>query len=80
MACSILVIDHAAGADVHMSDFGIAHLLRRQADPFFGSVDQGMGVGFPQEIPVRLARLADGVVVTFLAVAEAVEYDQQNWC
>jgi hypothetical protein len=32
----------------------------------------------PQEVPVRLARLADGVVLAFLAVPETVEYDQQD--
>ena len=50
----------------------------RQPDPFLGGVDGGVRVGRPQEIPVRLARLADRVELAFLAVPEAVEYDQQD--
>ena len=72
----VILIHHAAGADVHVADFGIAHLPRGQAHHFFRSVDNGVRVLTPQKIPVRLARLANGVVVAFLAVAEAVENNQ----
>ena len=35
--------DHAAGADVEMADFGIAHLPVRQADVFARGVQEAMG-------------------------------------
>ena len=72
----VILIHHAAGADTHVADFGIAHLPRRQAHHFFRSVDEGVRMRFPQEIPVRFARLADGVVVAFLAITEAIENNQ----
>ena len=71
-----ILIHHAARADVHVTDFGIAHLARGQAHHFFGSVDDGVRVFAPQKIPVRLARLANGVVVAFFAMTEAVEDEQ----
>jgi hypothetical protein len=34
--------------------------------------------GFPKYVPVRFARLADGVVITGFAVSETVKDDQQG--
>ena len=72
----VILIHDAAGADVHVTDFGIAHLQRRQPHPFFGSINDGVRAGFPEHVPVRFARLADGVVIAVLTVSEAVEDDQ----
>jgi len=43
-----------------------------------GSVNGGVRARFPEKIPMGLARLTDRIVVAFLAVAEAIEYDQQH--
>ena len=72
----VVLINDAAGADVEMADFRIAHLRGGQAHPLLGSVYGRVRAGFPEEIPVRFARLADRVVGALLAIAEAVEYDQ----
>ncbi len=74
----VILVNHATRPDVEVADFGIAHLRGGQADPFFRGVDGGMRAGPPPDVPVRLARQADRVVVARLAVAEAVEYDQQR--
>ena len=74
----VILVNHASGADVQMPDFRIAHLRGGQADPFFRGIDGGMRIRFPEEIPVRFARLADRVVGTLFAIPEAVEYDQQD--
>jgi hypothetical protein len=34
--------------------------------------------GAAKEVPVRLACLADGIELAFLAMPEAVEYDEKN--
>jgi hypothetical protein len=60
-----------------VADLGIAHLCCRQSDPLFRGVNGGVRKAVPEKIPMRFARLTDGVVVAFLAMAEAVEYDQQ---
>src|SRR5208282_592689 len=71
----VFLINDAAGADIKVPDFGVAHLRGGQADPLFGSLDERVRIGVPEQIPVRFARLADGIIVTRLAIAEAVEYD-----
>jgi hypothetical protein len=73
----VVLVYHAPGADIHVPDFGIAHLILGQPDPLLGRVYRRVRVSAPQEIPVRFPRLADGVVVAFLAIAETVEDDQK---
>ena len=74
----VVLVNHASRADVQVADLGVAHLRGGQADPLFGGVYGGVGIRIPEEIPVRLARLADRVVVTLFAIPEAIEYDQQH--
>ena len=42
-----ILIDHASGADVEMPDFGVAHLMGRQAHEFFRGIDQGVRIFAP---------------------------------
>jgi hypothetical protein len=60
-----------------MTDFRISHLCERQSDPFFRRIYRRVRRCFPVKVPMRLARLTDGVVFAFFAIAEAVEYDQK---
>ena len=39
---------HAAGADVHVADFGVAHLPVGQADVAAGGMQEGVRTGLPQ--------------------------------
>ena len=74
----VILIHHPSGADVHVTDFGVAHLPGGQPDHFFRGVDDGVGVRLPQKIPVRFARLTNRVVIAFFTVAEAIEDEQEN--
>ena len=42
------LLHHAAGADVHVADLGVAHLAVGQADVAAGGVQQGVRAGLPQ--------------------------------
>ena len=68
----------AAGADIQMAHFAIAHLPVRQADGRAGSVDQRVGEFFEDAIVVGLAREGDGVALGFGAVAPAVQDGENN--
>ena len=69
---------HAAGADIEMADFGIAHLAVGQADVFAGRTQKAVRSGLPQPIESRRFRLAYGVIRRVLAPAPAVQNDQHN--
>ena len=72
------VLHQAPGADVEMAHFRIAHLPGRQADKFFRGVDQGMRIIAPERIPIGLASRQNRVEIGTLAVAEAIQNEQQN--
>jgi hypothetical protein len=72
-----LLVHHPAGADVHVADLGVAHLAVGQADEAALGVDQRGRAGLPQPAPVGHIGLGDGVVARILAVAPAVQ-DQQD--
>ena len=72
-----VLVDDAAGADVHVPDFGIAHLPVRQADVAAFGVDQGGRMFGQQPAPGGHVGLGDGVVGGIVAVAPAIE-DQQD--
>ena len=69
---------HAAGADIEMADFGIAHLAVGQADVLAGGVQKAVRQALPQPVEGRRLGLADGVVRRVLAPAPAVQNDQHN--
>ena len=47
-----LLLHHAAGADVHVADLGVAHLAVGQADVAAGGVQEGVRAGLPQLVKV----------------------------
>ncbi len=69
---------HAAGADIEMADFGVAHLAVRQSDIVTGGVKEPARPGFPQPIEGRRFGLPHGIVGVVLAPAEAVEDHQHH--
>src|SRR5271156_3434353 len=73
------VLHHdAAGADIEMSDLGIAHLAVRQADVLAGSVQECVRPVLPQPVEGRRLGLTDGVVGCLLAPAPAVENNEHD--
>ncbi len=73
-----VLVDDPAGAEVHVPDFGVAHLPVRQADEAALGVDQRMRVASQQGVPVRQRRLREGIVGRVFAVAPAVEDEQYD--
>ena len=71
-------IDDAAGADVEMADFAVAHLPLGQADVGAGGVHEGVGEFFQQFIPGGLAGERDGVGLPLGAVAPAIQDGQHQ--
>ena len=69
---------HAAGADVEVPDFGIAHLPGRQADIGSRRAQQAHAGSRPQAVEHRRVREADGVVGGFVAPAKTVQHDQHH--
>ena len=72
-----VLVDDAAGAEVHVPDFGIAHLPVRQADMAAGGFDQRVRLRRPQRAPVRQLGLRQRVVLRIVAMTPAIE-DQQD--
>jgi hypothetical protein len=66
-------VDDAAGADIQVADFAVAHLSDGEADGRAGSLDQRVGEIFDDAIVVGLARESDGVAAGFGAIAPAVK-------
>jgi hypothetical protein len=58
---SEVLIHHAAGAEVHVADFGVAHLAVRQADVHAAARDQAVRRGGPQAVEHGLLGGIDGV-------------------
>ena len=68
-----VLVDDAPGADVHVADFGIAHLSLGQAHRHAGGLQQAVRPVLPEPVPGRRVAEADGVVRPGRAVAPAVE-------
>lgn len=75
---SEVLIHHAAGAQVHVADFGVAHLPVRQTDIHAGPGDQAVRHGLVQAIKDRHLRCVDRIAVVAVAVTEAVKDDQNQ--
>ena len=69
---------HAAGADVHVANLGVAHLPVGQADVAAGGVQKSVRTGLPQLGEGGGLGEADGVVLGCLTPAEAIE-DHQHY-
>ena len=73
-----VLVDDAAGADVHVADFGVAHLAVRQADVQAMGLDQRMRIVGQQLAPVRQVGQRQRVAGLVLAIAPAIENQQQH--
>src|SRR5437667_1409330 len=69
-------VDDAAGADIQVSDFAVAHLIVRQPHVLAAGVNQRIGIFAEEPVVNRLASKGDGVSFGFGAVAPAVEDDE----
>ena len=67
----------AAGADVEVADFAVAHLAVGQADEVLRGANQGVGKLAQQLVVGGLAGQRDGVVGGFGAITPSIE-DGQN--
>ena len=74
----VVLKDDAPGADIHVADFGIAHLIRGSPTHFSDASIVVCGYFCQSDVPMRLACLADGVVLALFAVSEAVENNQKD--
>ena len=72
-----ILIHHPAGAQIHMPDFGVAHLAFRQTHTQAGGMHQRMRAIAQQRTPMRQVRLGHGVVGGILAMAPAIQDQQQ---
>ncbi len=68
----------AAGADVEVADFGVAHLAFGEADARAGGLDERVGKFLQEAVVVRLASQGDGVAGGFGAVTPAVEHGEDD--
>src|SRR5262249_15866956 len=72
------ILQHeTAGTDVEVSDLGVAHLPRWQADVLARRMQEGVWAGRPQVVEAGSPRLADAVIGRLLAPAPAVKPDQR---
>src|SRR5882762_10704487 len=69
----------AAGADVEVAHFAVAHLAFRKADVRARSMDQRIRKFLEQRVISRLARKGDGVAFGFSAESPSVEHSKNNW-
>src|SRR5262245_1135354 len=65
--------DNAAGADVKMANFAIAHLAVRQADSVARALDQCVGILLQPFVEVRSTGERYGIAVAPGGIAEPVE-------
>ena len=73
-----VLVNHAAGAEVHVTDFGVAHLPVGQAHVHAGTGDQTVRLGGAQAVVDRCVGGEDGVVFGAFAVTEAIQDDQDQ--
>ena len=72
-------VHDAAGADVEVADFAVAHLPFGQADERPAGMNQRVGILAQQAVIGGLAGERDGVGFGFGAVSPAVEDDENEW-
>ncbi len=74
-----LLIDNPAGTEIHMADFGIAHLAARQPHVRAGTGNQRVWPVVPQIVPHRRAGHCDCVSLGIFPVSPPVEHDENKW-
>ena len=72
-----VLVDDTSGADVEMTDFGVAHLAVGQADILARSEQLRMGIVGIEAVDERRGRVVDGVALAMVADAPAVEDHQE---
>ena len=72
-----VLVNDAAGTQVHVPDFGIAHLPVRQAHMTAFGMDQRMRRGGQQSVPVGQLGLGQRIVFGLVAMPPAIQ-DQQD--
>ncbi len=72
-----ILIDHAAGADVEVAYFGVAHLSVGKTYVFTAGLQLGMRVVFKKIVPIGSWGGVDGVGCAVCAYAPSVENDQK---
>src|SRR5258708_37537369 len=72
-------VNDAAGANVEMPDFAVAHLSFRKADERSAGMNERGGIFAQQTVVGGLARERDGVGFGLGAVSPAVEDDEDEW-
>ena len=71
-------VHDAAGADVEVADFAVAHLAFGQPDKRAAGVNQRVGILAQQAVVGWLARERDGIGFGFGAISPAVEDDENE--
>src|SRR5208283_1376417 len=66
-------VHDAAGADVEVADFAVAHLAHGEADGGAGGLDEGVGKSAEKFVVGGFAGQGDGIALGFGAVAPAIE-------
>ena len=72
-----VLVDDAAGAEVHMANLGVAHLPVRQADVFAAGLQVAGRIFRTQAVDDRRALRPDGVGIIVFALAPTVEDHQK---
>lgn len=73
-------VDDAAGTEVEVADFAVAHLPVGEADEVFAGAEEGIGVVAEERVVGGLAGLGNGVAVGLGAVTPSVEDGEDDWC
>ena len=73
----VFLIHDPAGAEIQVTDLGIAHLLGRESDGGLRGPDQGMGISCPKGIQIRGFSAGNSVIFGFFAVTPSIEDHQR---
>jgi len=68
--------NHAAGAEIQMTHFAVAHLSLGESYRETAGVEERAGRGIPQTVPDRSVAELDGVALAFRAVSPAIQDHQ----
>ncbi|MNV82321.1 hypothetical protein D3C71_1760470 [compost metagenome] len=73
-----VLVHHAAGAEVHVAHFGVAHLPLGQADGGPRGGDPAMRKALQQAVQGRRARRGQGVGIGLLTQTDAIQNNQST--
>ena len=74
-----VLVHHAAGAEVHVADLGVAHLAVGQADELAAGLQVAHRILGPEGVDMRRALGKDRVGIVVAAFTPAVENHQKNF-